>query len=473
MKKVLFFLFGLLLLPINTSSQNNKLKHQFDLVTTKKILTTEIIKILKETGIPSISLSLFVGDKIVWSDAFGYTNVKKKVPATNSTIYNTGSNFKFVTATAIMQLADAGKLKIDDPINKYLSKSTLNDFSHNGTPVTFRHLLSHHSGLKDIAFKNIPLWHKKESKTLVTIASEISSETTPGTNFKYSNSSYALAGLLIEKISGMSYQDYIVKNILKPLQIKSDGPVEPTPRMVEELALPYKLENNKSIPEYQSNLDLFPAGDIYLTPNEMAHFYIAQLNQGFYKDTSILKQISIAEMHKPQFGNNYGFGIGIINSNGIKYLQHAGEVPGFSTFFVADKNSKKGIYIAANAGESYKVLGKISNLALKLLSGEKRVKSLPSFAKKEFNEIKLTEKKLNKYTGKYQITPDFFINITQKGNRLFGQATGQNKFELFAYGKDQFFLKVVYAQVHFNSQNDKITSLTFFQKGKTKGKKVE
>ena len=473
MKKILFFLFGLLLTPNNVISQNKKLKDQFDLVTTKKILKKEIIKILKDTGIPSISLSIFIEDSIVWSEAFGYTNVKKQVLATSSAIYNTGSNFKFVTATAIMQLAEAGKLNIDDPVNNYLGEFAINDLSSNGTPVTFRHLLSHHSGLKGSQFENISLWDRKGSKPLQKIASELTSEESPGKNFKYSNSSYALLGLLIEKVSGKSYQDYIVEHILKPLQIESEGPVLPTPRMIEELALPYKLENNTSIPEYQSRLDIFPAGDIYLSPTEMAHFYIAQLNEGFYQGISILNPISINEMHKPQFGNNYGFGIGIINSNGTKYLQHAGEVPGFSTFFVANKNSKKGIYIAANAGQSYKVLGEIANLTLKLLKGDKKTKVLPSLAKKEFNQINLTEKELRKYIGKYKIAPEFFINITLQNNRLYGQATGQNKFELFTYEEDRFFLKAVYAQIQFNTENNKITGLTFFQNGKTKGKKIE
>jgi len=251
MNKILFLLlFSLFLISKNAISQVNQTENSFDLEQTKKRLTQEINKILKETGIPSISLALIKDDAIVWAEAFGYANVKKKLPPTSSTIYSTGSNFKFVTATAIMQLAEAGKLDIDNPINDYLGECAVKDLSGEGLPVTFRHLLSHHSGLKG-PIEIVPIWERKLPKTLKEIALEISAEEPPGLNFKYCNHCYALVGLAIEKITGQTFQEYIIKHILEPIQIDSKGPVFPTPSMVEEIALPYNLNNYKSVPEYQ------------------------------------------------------------------------------------------------------------------------------------------------------------------------------------------------------------------------------
>lgn len=470
MNKILFL--GLLFITSQSISQVNQSENNFNLEQSKKILKKEINKILNETGIPSISLSLIIGDTIIWSEAFGYANVKKKVPATRYTIYSTGSNFKFVTATAIMQLAEAGKLDIDDPINNYLGESTIDDLSSNGTPVTFRHLLSHHSGLKG-PIEIIPIWERKLPKTLEKIASEISTEEPPGVNFKYCNHCYGLAGLAIEKISGQSFQEYIVKHILEPLQIESKGPVIPTPIMVEELALPYSLKNNQSVPEYQSRFDVFPAGDIYLTGPEMANFIIAQLNEGAFNDQSILNKSSISEMQKPQFESNYGLGTGVLIIDDKKFLQHTGGVPGFSTFFKAEPASKTGVYIASNTSGVQGILGEIGNLSLKLIRGETKIDPLRSFAKKEFEEIQLTEEVLKKYTGKYQLAPAFFITVTQEGAHLYGQATGQGKFELFPYEDDAFFLKIVDAQIQFKIENGIVTDLTLFQNGKTDGKKIE
>ncbi len=471
-KILLLLLISVYLVPNISSSQVNQLDSKFDLVQTKNTLTEEINKMLKETGIPSVSLSLIKGNTVVWSQAFGYANVKKQIPASSSTIYSTGSNFKFVTATAIMQLAEAGKLKIDDPINNYLKELAINDLSSDGTPVTFRHLLSHHSGLKG-PIEIIPIWERKLPKTLEKLTSEISTEEPPGKNFKYCNHCYALAGLAIEKVSGMSYQDYLIKYILKPLQIKSEGPVIPTPTMVEELALPYSLKNNQSIPEYQSRFDVYPAGDIYLTSPEMANFYIAQLNEGLFAGESILTSKSISEMQTPQFGSTYGLGIGVLKNDSTKYLQHTGGVPGFSTFFKSETYSKVGVYIASNAGNAQNILATIGNLALKLLNGKNEIERLPSFIKKEFIEKKISDDILSRYTGKYQLSPKFFITVSQEGAHLYGQATGQPKFELFAYDEDKFFLKVVDAQIKFNIENNEVISLTLIQNGETEGKKIE
>ena len=473
MNKVLLLpLFILLLAISNSFAQDDQAVNNFDLEQSKKILTAEINKILKETGIPSVALSLIKGDTVVWSAAFGYANVKKKVPATSSTIYCTGSTFKFVTATAIMQLAEAGKLDIDDPVNSYLGESAIDDLSDEGTPVTFRHLLSHHSGLEG-PIEIISLWERKLPSTLEKVASAISAEEPPGVSFKYCNHCYALAGLAIEKISGQSFQEYIVKNILEPLQVESKGPVTPTPSMVEELALPYALFNNEPVPEGQFRFDVFPAGDIYLTTGEMANFLIAQLNEGSFNDQSILSKSSISEMQQSQFESNYSLGAFVNVKEGQKLLYHTGGVPEFSTFFKLEPASKTGVYIASNAGGVQNVLIEVVNLSLKLLKGETEVAPLPSFARKEFEEIQLSEDALKKYTGKYQLSSDFFITVTQKDGHLYAQGTGQEALELFPYEEDKFFHKAFYAQVRFNTEEGKIVSLTLFQNGETDCKKVE
>ncbi|MFH0894153.1 MAG: DUF2225 domain-containing protein [Bacteroidota bacterium] len=341
----LLFFIGLIFLSNKGFSQN-----EFEIENIKKTLTEKINKILKETGIPSISISLVKGDTIIWSEAFGFANVKKQVPATSSTIYCVGSTFKFITATAIMQLQEKGLLKIDDPVNMYLGKDSINDLSEEGTPVTFRHLLSHHSGLKGSTEITL-LWSRKLPQSLEEIASEISPVEPPGTKYEYCNHCYALAGLALEKITGLSFQEYIVENILKPLQIKTDGPVIPTPMMIEELALPYIFVDSQIVPENQYRVNTMPGGDIFLTCPDMANFYIAQLNQGIFKGKPILSPNSVAEMQKPQFNSEYGLGtyITINKKDSLKFISHDGGKPGYTTVFLAETNSKSAVYIAANA----------------------------------------------------------------------------------------------------------------------------
>jgi len=320
----------------------------FDLERVQRVLTREIEQTLDDTGIPSISIALLHGDSVIWAEAFGYSNVKLKVPATSSTIYGTGSCLKPVTAMAVMQLVDDGRIGLDDPVNKYLGEDAVDDLSAKGKPVTVRHLLSHYSGLT-VKFEALPLWNGRRPRSLRQLAAELKAEQDPGVTYQYSNSGYALAGLLIEKVAGISYEQYLVEKILKPLGVKLDGPINPTPMMIEEMALPYRIEGREPVPESRFRFDVFPAGDAYLSAPALARILLTQINRGSHKGVSILSETSVREMQEPQFGGEDGMDFGIRMLHGEKLLMHGGGVPGFSTKFILGVDSKVGVYIASNA----------------------------------------------------------------------------------------------------------------------------
>ena len=126
-------------------------------------LETEIHKILEETGIPAISVALVRDGDVVWTGAYGYANVGASVRATTETYFSTGSTFKFVTATAIMQLVEKGDLELDTPLNEFVGP----DLTISGADdVTFRHLLSHHSGLRG-PVATVPLWSREARRARV------------------------------------------------------------------------------------------------------------------------------------------------------------------------------------------------------------------------------------------------------------------------------------------------------------------
>lgn len=436
--KLLIIIVGVLLSFSNKiTSQTEQKKALFDLEYAKKILTKEIEKILKETGIPSISVALVKDDKIVYADAFGYVNVKKQVPATLQSVYNTGSTFKVVTSLAIMQLADAGKLSIDEPVNKYL-KTPIKD---KGDPVTLRHFLSHHSGLGGPDEDYVPLWDRTVPRTLEGIVSQISVLEAPGKKYEYVNYCFALAGLIIENISQKSFQDYLVENLFKKLDIETRGPIVPIPEMIEELALPYSIIKNKPYPETQYRIDVFPAGDIYLTSSDMAKFLILLINEGKYKGEAVIKQASIKELESPQFKSKYGFGVEVYKNGYETQLEHGGAVPGYMSYFKIDLNSKSGVYIMTNCADRQEPLIAICDLSLSLLNGKTNMKPLQSFTRKFFDKISLPEKVLEKYIGQFQMTDNAIIDITIENKELFAQKTGDDKVQLIPYAENNFFVK--------------------------------
>ena len=347
---------------------------RFDLDKTKSVLTPLIERTLAENGIPSMSIALVRGDSIVWKAAFGYSNLRTHTPATTETLYSTGSSGKSLTATAIMQLAEQGKLKLDDPINRYLGDSPVQDRIQSEKPVTVTHILSHWSGLKHGA-ETQPIWSRKLPKTLEAFTSALYSVRAPETKWEYNNFAYGTAGLLVQKISGIEYEKYLVDHVLKPLGVTTEHPIYPSPEMVERMALPYKAGGSlgKPAPEVQVHFDVYPAGDIYLTPEDMARFLGAQLNGGVFQGHRILSEDSVRAMHVPRFGGTYGFGYWMIRDSitGDTLIHHGGAIPGQRAFMIGDVVAKVGVYYMTNSDYLPDATppSELTNAALKLLRG--------------------------------------------------------------------------------------------------------
>lgn len=337
-----------------TSGQNGSDERSLEQV--KATLSREIARIRNATGIPSISIALLKGDRIVWSGAFGHSNVQLKVPASPDTIYSTGSCFKPITAMAVMQLVDAGKLNLDDPINTYLGEHAIQDRTADSKPVTVRHLLAHYSGLTTrpeaerggLGADVSPLWSRASTRPLTELPSLLTATNDPGQAFRYSNYGYSLAGLIVEKVSGLTFGDYVADHILRPLGIKEHA-VVPTPEMVERLALPYRLEHNRPVPEHWHRLDVYPAGDTWLSVPAMSTVLLTHLNDGQHNGVRILSEESVAEMRRPQCGGTTGLDFGIREHDGSTLISHGGGVTGYTTKFLLDVDSRVGVYVATNA----------------------------------------------------------------------------------------------------------------------------
>ena len=430
-------LLALALLPGSSAiAQGGK----FDLEKTKTVLSSVIQKTLAENGVPSMSIALVRGDSVVWTAAFGYANLRTRTPATTQTLYSTGSSFKSVTATALMQLVEQGKFKLDDPINNYLGDSKVKDSSTK--PVTFTHILSHWSGLKNGA-ETQPIWGRKLPKTLEQLTSALTWVRAPETKWEYNNFAYGAAGLLVQKISGVEYETYMVDNILKPLGATTTHPVYPSPEMVERMALPYEAGGTygKPVPTAQVHFDVYPAGDIYLTAEDMAHYLIAQLNGGVYHGKRILSEESVREMHKERFGGDYGFGFWMVHdtASGHTLIHHGGAIAGQRAFLIGDLDAKVGVYYMTNSDflpdATPPRQSEVVYAALKLLRGEGYT---PRPVKKG---IAVDEKLLNSYVGAYDLGAVTFT-ISRHGKALaFQQGTQSTITELLAETPSRFVLK--------------------------------
>ena len=467
---------GLLALPPAAATAQDDGPTDLARVTTS--LERQIEKILDETGIPSISLALIRDGEVVWASAHGYANVGARVPATTDTYYSTGSTFKFVTATAIMQLVERGDLTLDTPLNEIVGPELAVEGADD---VTVRHLLSHHSGLDAFEFARrintegpvttVPLWSRRAHITPEEVLSHTRRTGPPGTEFEYSNDGYIIAGYIVEKVSGQSYDKYVAEHVLQPLGVDIDRPSVPSPAVVEHMALPYELSDNAPTPIFQVRFDAAAPGDVYLKASDMARFVAAQLNGGEFQGGRILSSTSTEEMRRQQFdGQAYGLGVQLASFRGHDIINHSGGIPGFKSRMVAEPSTRQGVYIMANAGNA-SALGPLASYAMQLMWGDD-VEPLPSFATK--TEVTVSPDIFDEYAGEYALTPDLSITVSRVRDRFFVQPTGQSRVEVFASSETDFFLRGKMASFTFgrDEEGGPVTHLILHQNGDQRANRV-
>ncbi|QKX06801.1 beta-lactamase family protein [Aquimarina sp. TRL1] len=459
-----FFVFIFLVL-LTACQQERNTKNQV-----KKNIDQGIKNWLAKTGIPSVSFVVFKEGHIICSQAYGYTNLKSKTPATTATIYNTGSNFKSVTATAIMQLHEKGLLNIDTPINEYLQEPIAIIDQEN--PITPRQLMAHQSGIPSTV-DMYKIWGRNPGRSLRTIAAAVKPIEKPNTKHIYSNDGYALLGILIEDVTGMSYEAYVWEHILKPLGIKTYGFVQPTPEMVEDLALPYHMRYNKAFPTHQLHIEQYPAGDIFLKPEDMATFLMMHLNYGRHADKQLLSKENIQKMHRPNLevveNFYYGLGFGIDKIKGKEYSYHQGSLPGYLSVFQMDFETVSGVYIATNVNAA-PMQEKQLNLLLKYLYAQLITKDTSVSLEIPSEGITATaipkEISLQNYIGNYKIKgTSVSLTIDTIGNQLFLLNPSKERFRIDYLKSNYFFITTENEEIEFGGADGSIDWLKLYSGG--------
>jgi CubicO group peptidase (beta-lactamase class C family) len=294
-----------------------------------------------------------------------------------------GSTFKPMSAVALMQLMEQGKFKLDDRVNDYLQEFRIRGEGASN-PVTFRHILTHTSGLP-AALGFHPLW----GDTLPPPISQFLQMTlevqrAPLEKFEASNLGYTLIAYLVEKLSGVPYKDYIRRNIWDPLEMGSTA-FEPTPEMEERSATPYVVDpaSNRPLATGRVRADIWPAGIVYGTVINQANFMIANLNGGMFKGKKLLKASTLSEMHRLQYEKvtgptDYGWGNDTTGQaiawmasrrNGERYIAHSGSGPGFTAFLLGNLDRRVGVAILSNGSRVHAHLGRLADQTIDIFTG--------------------------------------------------------------------------------------------------------
>ncbi|MBI5965916.1 MAG: beta-lactamase family protein [Chloroflexi bacterium] len=293
---------------------------------------------MEELGIPGAALVIVEGDQIVHLKGFGVTDADGR-PVTPQTPFFTGSTGKSFTALAIMQLVEAGKVDLDAPVQTYLPWFRVADVESSKL-ITIRQLLNQTSGLPvSIGREQLANTDLSDSaiENNVRALAEIELIALPGERYEYSNANYVTLGMIIQAVTGQSYEIYIREQIFEPLEMQNSF-TSKTDAQQHGLAIGY--QKWFGIPIASPNLPFsrssLPAGQLIMSAEDFGHYLIAQLNDGNYQGVSILSPAGIAALHNPDVPmtgstDYYGMGWEVQHFQDVEVVRHNGEVPGYTT----------------------------------------------------------------------------------------------------------------------------------------------
>ncbi|GGJ28070.1 serine hydrolase domain-containing protein [Deinococcus roseus] len=395
----------------------------------------------------------FMGNVVILKDgqplfekAVGQASVEFGIPANSQTVYEIGSITKSFTAVAILKLQEQGKLKVTDALSKYLP-----DFP-NGDRITLHHLLTHTSGVTNFTafpgFLEVQKQNFSQSQ-IVDLFKDKPLDFEPGDHFSYSNSGFTLLGQVIEKASGMPYQEYIRQNVLQPLKFK-DLDFHSRLDLVPNRASGYVLNGaSYQVPELHNVEIAGPAGGLYATASELAR-WLPDLFAG-----KILNAESIKAFSSPQVNTGaplpgfeaYGYGVGMGKLFGHPVVSHGGNINGFNAMMAYFPEEKLSIAVLSN-------LDGISSQDV-MVDLARAYFEVPYTLPQNRTFISVPENVLSTYTGTYRTDlPALQLKFRVVKGQLQLEIPEQGIFTLLPETENRFYLSALDVTLTFQKNGD-------------------
>ncbi len=361
-----------------------------------------------------------------------------------NTLFELGSVTKVFTSLLLADMVRRGEMNLEDSVEKFLPQE-VEVPSWKGIKITLLHLATHTSSLPNTPQtkteeESVPGYINFSKHKLYNFLSKYTLPRQPGIQFEYSNIGFGLLGHLLSLKTKKSFDQLVEEQICRPLGM-NDTRRELRPEMSKRLAVGYFLDGQQA-KNFHMPPVLAGAGGLRSSVYDMLSFLAA--NVGL--ESSPLFD-AMQETHKGRFPISkdtvkVGFSWIVAQEEDIHIVIHRGDKDGYRAFIGFDPGKKIGVVVFANFEDT------IDDIGLYALTGKQEILKRGAY-KEELKQVQVNFRVYDDYIGKYQTTPSFFISITRKDNRLFGQGTGQPKFELFPESESSFFLKAVHAKIIF------------------------
>jgi D-alanyl-D-alanine carboxypeptidase len=336
-------------------SSTSRIGEDADVQGAKRLFTAWLEGQLLERGLPGVAVGVVADQELVWASGFGFADTVAKVRMSPQTKFRMASHSKLFTATAIMQLREQQKLRLDDPVAKHLSWFAVKPVEDDAAPITIEELLTHSSGLPREAGSHWTTFEFPTREELRHLMAQRQAAFAPEVRWKYSNLAYSVAGLIVEEVSGQSWAVYLQHNIFDPLGMSASS----VDKNVPGIAVGYgrrKPDGTRAINPFIDARGMAAATGLTSTVEDMARFVSAQFRIGPRRGAQILSTGSLREMHRIRVlesnwtqGNAIGFAV---RKTGDKvYVSHGGSYPGYQTNTMLWLDGKVGVIVLTNADD--------------------------------------------------------------------------------------------------------------------------
>lgn len=328
-----------------------------------------VLHYMEQAKIQGLSYAIVDKDKIIEEKNLGYADKSSKKKVTNETLYEIGSNSKAFTALGVLTLVNEEKISLEDTITQYIPWLKLKYESKQGKEsypdIKISDLLYHTSGIPYNSIASIP--EDSSNKALENTIRSINNsklDDLPGTKFCYATINYDILGLLIEYVSGMSYETFIRQNVLDRYDLHNTfvlGEDFDKDRLAKSYKISFSMMREYQSPVFKGNA---PAGYIISTIDDMAKWLMLQISE---EDELIAKaHVPNRDVPPDMDGSSYAMGWNVFQSKNGK-IAHGGTNPGFSSYVVYQKDLNKGIVVLANTNSEY--VGFIAENIMKIIAG--------------------------------------------------------------------------------------------------------
>ena len=332
----------------------------------------------------SVTIGIVSGAELVWTKSYGYADMENKTPATKDTVYRIGSITKQFTALMLLQLVEAGKVRLSDPVEKYFPEVNKVEGRFAGAPpITLVQLATHTSGLgrepADLqTYLKGPV--SEWEKVMIAALPRTKYDFEPGARFSYSNIGYAVLGAALSRAAGQSYVEYVSQKIFTPLGMTHTA-FEPNEKIKLQLAKGYGVQGDRvdaETPEreHQGRGYKVPNGAMYTTVGDLARFLAFELGQG---PESVLKRVTLEDNFKRvnsasgALTEGYGIGFQVERHGSLIAYGHGGSVAGYLAGAFVDRASGVGVIVLRNVGGGPFNISGVAMRALEMAAASRRV----------------------------------------------------------------------------------------------------